>query len=167
MIDGGYGFGNGRLIPAGPLREPVAQALKRSDAVLIIGDNRHQLTFNKPTFTAHLQPQGDSSWLRGAKLFAFAGLAHPQKFYDLLSSLGADIVATRDFADHHAFTESELQQICTEAQRQGAMPIATAKDAVKFPAAMRPQIRVLEAALTFDDPASLQNWLQTRLPAPI
>ena len=167
IIDGNYGFGNGRLLPAGPLREPVAQALRRSDAVLIIGGNRHQLTFDLPTFTGQLTPLGDAANLRGKKLYAFAGLARPQKFYDILHSLGAELVATRDFPDHHPFSAAELQHICDEAQQLGATPIATAKDAVKFPAPFRARIRVLEAALRFDAPDALQNWLQTRLPAPI
>ncbi len=167
VVDGSYGFGNGRLLPAGPLREPVATALDRSDAVVLIGDNPHALHFDLPTFTARITPVGNNEDLRDARLLAFAGLARPEKFYASLRALGAELVATRDYPDHHPFTERELQTLCDMAAKYHAIPIATAKDAVKFPAAFRDRIRTLDVALTFDDPVRVQNWLQSRLGAPI
>lgn len=166
VIDGAYGLGNGRLLPAGPLRESLAGALTRADAVVLIGENRHNLTFSKPVFHATIVPVGDMEWLRGTRVLAFAGLARPQKFYDTLRGLGAELAITQDFPDHHPFGERDLEALCEAAAKADAIPIATAKDAVKFPPAYATRIHVLDVALHWADPAALQNWLQSRLPAP-
>jgi len=166
-VDGAYGMGNGYLLPAGPLREPLAEALNRTDAVICIGKNRHQLAFDKPVFDATLQPTGDVGWLQNQRVLAFAGLARPEKFYTSLSALGAELVGLYNFPDHHAYTERELDMLCYAAEKAGAIPVATAKDAVKFPAVYRERIRVLTVALAFSDPAAWQKWLQSHLPAPI
>lgn len=167
VVDGAYGFGNGRLIPAGPLREPLDDALARTDAVILIGENRHNLVFDKPIFRATLEPVGDTAWLQGQRVLAFAGLARPQKFYSTLEALGATLAGRFDFPDHHPFTERELEALCYGAEKASAIPIATAKDAVKFPPAYRERIRVLEVALRFHDEPALQNWLQSALTRPI
>ena len=166
VIDGHYGIGNGRLLPAGPLREPFAAALARADAVVMIGEDRHGLSpkINKPIFTASLAPQGDTAWLNRAKLLAFAGLARPQKFYDTLISLGANIIGYQDFADHHPYTRSEIESLIAAAKIQGAILITTAKDAVKIPTDLRSQIRVLEVAIQWKNEAALRQWLAERLP---
>lgn len=163
VIDGAYGFGNGHLIPAGPLREPIVDALARTDAVILIGENHHGLRFDKLVFNARLQPVGDTAWLRAQRLLAFAGLARPEKFFATLKVLGADLIGTYRFPDHHPFTARELDMLCYAAEKAGAMAIATAKDAVKFPPAYREKIRVLDVALSFDDTPGLQKWLQSML----
>lgn len=167
VIEGAYGIGNGQLLPAGPLREPLAEAEARSDAVIMIGANTQQLTFQRPVFAAELVPVGDPSWLRGARVLAFAGLARPEKFYTTLRRLGATLVAAQDFPDHHAYTSRELEALCEAADKAGAIPVATAKDAVKFPEPYRTRIRVLEVALRFTDETALTGWLQSRLSPPI
>lgn len=163
VIDGAYGVGNGRLIPAGPLREPLDDALQRTDAVIMIGENRHGLVFDKPVFAARMQPVGDVAWLKDQPVLAFAGLARPEKFYASLETLGAKLVGRYNFPDHHPFTERELDTLCYAAAKAGAIPIATAKDAVKFPAAFRERIRVLPVELQFVNPPELQKWLQSAL----
>lgn len=167
VVDGGFGFGNGRLLPAGPLREPLEEALKRTDAVILIGSNAQQLKFDKPVFTARLVPPADSGWIRNTRLLAFAGIARPQKFYESLQMLGGDLIRTHDFPDHASYSPEMLRAITDSALKLNATPIATPKDAVKFPPEFRDKIRILDIALRFDDPAGLQNWLQSRLPSPI
>jgi tetraacyldisaccharide 4'-kinase len=170
VIDGGFGIGNGRLLPAGPLREPLEEALKRSDAIVFIGEDKTNLLpqlGDKPIFHAQMVPDTSSTWVKGTKLLAFAGLARPQKFYDTLRELGGDVVLTQNFPDHHAYSDNDLQLLLDAAERIGATPISTTKDAVKFPARFRNKIRILPVTLQFAEPAALQNWLQSRLPQPI
>lgn len=167
VIDGAFGIGNGHLLPAGPLREPFTAAMARSDAIILIGENTHQLVFDKPVFRATLEPQGDLSWLAGQAFLAFAGMGRPAKFYRILEQLGARLVETVDFPDHHPYREDELAALCTRAQALQATPITTAKDAVKFPASYRDKIRTLPVALRFSDQPALEKWLQSVLPAPI
>ena len=165
VIDGHYGIGNGRLLPAGPLREPFAVACARADAVVMIGEDRHQLAkrINKPIFAATLAPQGDVAWLNGAAVFAFAGLARPQKFYDTLRTLGANIVGCQDFADHHPYTVDEITALMATAKAQRAALITTAKDAVKIPADLRAQVRVLPVAIQWENETALKTWLTDQL----
>lgn len=163
VVDGGYGIGNGKLIPAGPLREPLHEAEARCDAVVLIGENRQQLAFSKPVFHATLALADDTGWLQGQRVLAFAGLGIPAKFYQVLQSHGAILAGTVDFPDHHAYRADELEALCTAAAAADAIPVATAKDAVKFPPAYRTRIRVPELVLQFSHPQAVQDWLQSRL----
>lgn len=157
VIDGPYGLGNGRLLPAGPLRETLENAAGRCDAVVMIGDDRQQLAarVSLPIIKATLQPALDAASLREKRWLAFAGIGRPDKFYALLREAGATLVATRDFADHHPYSAAELAQLMAQAAQLDAQLITTAKDAVKIPPDMRAQVSVLPVTLQFEDPGKL------------
>ena len=165
VIDGPYGLGNAKLLPAGPLREPFANALSRCDAAILIGDDTQQLTSQipLPVFRANLRASGDTSLLKASPWIAFAGIGRPEKFYTSLRELGANVIACHDFPDHHAYCAADIVALLTEAQNSNAKLITTAKDWVKLPAELAKDIRTLEVALTFEDEASLRSFLQTRL----
>lgn len=159
VIDGGYGIGNGRVIPAGPLREPVARALGRADAVVMIGHSEPALALGRvPLLAARLEPLGADD-LKAARVVAFAGIGRPAKFFATLRDLGAAIVATREFSDHHPFAEAELAALAAEAQGKNASLVTTEKDWVRLPPAWRGRIRALKVALRWDDPAALDHIL--------
>ncbi|MEJ0009960.1 MAG: tetraacyldisaccharide 4'-kinase [Alphaproteobacteria bacterium] len=161
VIDGAYGLGNWLPLPAGPLRETLPTALKRTDAVILIGEDAHRLAARvapRPVFHAILEPAGDTGFLREGKWLAFAGLARPQKFFDMLRALGADVVETKSFADHYPYGDADLAALSARAQKLGARLITTAKDAVKLPAGH--DVRVLDVALSFTDEADLSDWLR-------
>src|SRR5262249_23770282 len=100
VVDGASGFGNGFMIPAGPLREPVAQGLARADAVIVMNQGAPDLEgFAGPVLGARLEPE--SSDLSGKRVFAFAGIGRPEKFVETLRALGAEITGTQFFPDHH------------------------------------------------------------------
>lgn len=162
VIDGAYGIGNGRLLPAGPLRETFTSAQERCDAIILIGNDAHGLRQRTtlPVFTATLQPVGDTGWLREGPVTAVAGIARPQKFYDTLASLGATIATTYDFPDHHPFTEAELAEIIPI----GTL-VTTEKDWVRLPETWRSKIRYVPVALQFEDAEGLTQWLEARLDA--
>ncbi len=164
VVDGGYGFGNGRLLPAGPLREPLAAALARSNAVIVIGGAAMApLTSAIPHFYGHLAPVGEVAALASQRVLAFAGIARPEKFFDTLRSLGAQLVATRIFADHHPYQEAELAALAAEASALKARLITTEKDAVKLPPAWRDRISVLPVALALEDAPALQAFLAAHI----
>ena len=168
VIDGPFGVGNGRLIPAGPLREPFATAITRADAVIVVGEDTQRLAtqVTLPVFNASLQPMGDTSFLARTKWLAFAGIGRPEKFFTTLRSLGAELVATQAFPDHHHYREDELATLLARAEKASAALITTEKDAVKLPPALRSRVHVLPVQLTFADPASLSQWLAKKLSAP-
>jgi len=165
VIDGPYGIGNGALIPAGPLRETLDSALKRCDAAIIIGADAHHLAArtSMPTFIASIQPTATIATLQTEKWLAFAGIGRPEKFFDSLRVLGTHFVATRDFADHHAYTTADIKTLITDAKKSGARLITTTKDAVKLPAAFRGDIEVLPIELRFEKPSELHQFLAAAL----
>lgn len=163
VIDGGTGFGNGRVLPAGPLREPVAQAALRCQAAVLIGDDATgalaRLPPALPVLGAHLEPARQAETLAGCPVLAFTGIAVPDKFFASLTGVGADIVARRPFPDHHCFSAEERKALLDEAERLGAIAVTTAKDAVRLPPADRARVRVLEIALKWQDETAIDTLL--------
>lgn len=170
VIDGTAGFGNGHIIPAGPLREPVAAGLVRADAVIIVGDDTagiaDTLPAALPVFRGRILPAGDPDIWAGRRVLAFAGIGRPEKFFETLETLGCDIVATRRFADHHPFTDSEIAHIRAQATSLDATPVTTEKDAIRLPDDMRAEIEVLPVAFVWDAPAAVAAFLAERIGGP-
>ncbi len=160
VIDGATGFGNGRVLPAGPLREPAAAAAARCRAAVMIGMDqrgaRAALPAALPVLDAWLVPDQQ---LHGLKVVAFAGIARPAKFHATLLQAGATLAATVDFADHHRFTLKELQAVLARARQLDAVPVTTPKDAVRLPPVWREQVRSVGVRLAWADEAALERLL--------
>ncbi len=163
VIDGGFGFGNGHLLPAGPLREPVAVAAGRCRAAVLIGADEHgAISALPPTMQALqacLAPGPEAAELAGRRVLAFAGIARPEKFFASLERVGAVIVARRAFADHHLFTEADIRRIDDDAARLEALPVTTAKDAARLAPADRRRVRVLTVSLAWEDEPEIEALL--------
>ena len=165
VVDGAVGFGNGRVMPAGPLREPVAAAASRCRAAVLIGPDaagaRAVLPPDLPVLTAALEPDAA---LPGVRVLAFSGIARPSKFHATLRQAGAIVAECAAFPDHHRFTPRELERVLTRATALGAMPVTTPKDAVRLPGAVRTQVRVVGVSLRWDDPDGLERLLRDIVP---
>jgi tetraacyldisaccharide 4'-kinase len=164
VIDGAYGFGNGSLIPAGPLRESVASALARADAVVLMGGDEAGVAprlHGKRVLAADLAPVAGT--LPAGPLVAFAGIGRPDKFFRTLAAAGGRIAARHAFPDHHPYAESELQRLAGEARELGARLVTTAKDAARLTPAWRARVAVLEVEVRWRDEATLDALL-ARLP---
>jgi tetraacyldisaccharide 4'-kinase len=129
VVDAARGFGNGRLLPAGPLREPVARLARASALVLNGGSGR---VSGPPAFVMNLRAGSfvslrhparrvTAEFFRGRRVHALAGIGHPERFFQTLAALGLDF-SDRAFPDHHAFQPRDLPA--------GTL-IMTEKDAVK------------------------------------
>jgi len=159
VIDAEAGFGNGRLIPAGPLREPVAQGLARADGIILVGNGENVLpTSSAPVMRAHLVPERPDA-LQGRKVFAFAGIGRPDKFFETLRNLGAELTDTRPFPDHHRFTPAELSSLRKDAQDDGAVLVTTEKDFVRLAREDRDGILTLPVRAAFTNETSLSRLL--------
>ena len=167
VVDGSYGFGNARVLPAGPLREPIARGLARADAVILLGEDswgiEARVGSRVPILRARLVPAQATMELEGVRVVAFAGIGRPEKFFDTLQDLGADLVARHAFADHHRYIRAELAQLIAEAEATGARLVTTEKDAVRLPADLRDKIAALPVELEWRDPGALEALL-ARLP---
>ena len=165
VIDGGYGIGNGRVIPAGPLREPVAPALQRASAVVMVGARATTLDLGHlPVLAGRLAPL-DTQGFTDVRVFAFAGIGRPEKFFATIRDARAELVWTRGFADHHPYSEGDLVTLDAAARAKNATLVTTEKDWVRLPASWREKIRALKVELRWDDRAALERVLAPALEA--
>ena len=161
VVDAEYGFGNGRLIPAGPLREPVTAGLARADAVVLVGDGPGPAELHDavcPVLRAALEAQNGDGF-SGTRLVAFAGIGHPAKFFAALRRLGAELVMAQPFADHHRYRKAEVARLRERAVREDARLVTTAKDWVRLPPSWRAGIEVIEVEIRWQDSAALDRLL--------
>ena len=169
VIDGRTGFGNGRVLPAGPLREPVAVAAVRCQAAVLIGaDATHAISRLPPTLPVlrtDLVQDPSIAALAGCKVLAFAGIALPEKFFEPLRQSGAILVAGRPFPDHHAYTPGELDALLWQARDQQAVLVTTPKDAVRLPPAIRARVTVIGVGLAWREPGQIDRLLDKAVAA--
>jgi tetraacyldisaccharide 4'-kinase len=161
VIDAEYGLGNGRLIPAGPLREPVRAGLIRADAIVLIGDGEPPAALRaaqQPVLRAGLDAVEVHRFC-GVRVVAFAGIGRPAKFFASLRQVGAEIVRACPFPDHHRFTPVEITGLRCAAERAGARLVTTAKDWVRLPPDAREGIEVFEVELRWRDLAAVAALL--------
>ena len=159
VIDAGAPFGNGHILPKGPLREPVGSGLARADAVILMGEGpvpTKVAASGKPVLRAHLKATGAAP---SGPLVAFAGIGRPQKFFDSLKAAGADVKDEMPFADHHPYTSGDLSLLKDLACRDGARLITTSKDHVRLPAETRAATLVFPVKAVFEDEAALDALL--------
>jgi tetraacyldisaccharide 4'-kinase len=163
VIDGGFGFGNGRLLPAGPLREPVAAAASRCAAAVLIGPDTSNalatLPEELPVLRADLVPNCAAP-LNAVRVLAFAGIGRPEKFFASLRGMGAELAEVMPLTDHHRYTARDAAYLLERAAVVGAQLVTTEKDYVKLPAALRAVTLVVAVSLRWADESALAAVLK-------
>jgi tetraacyldisaccharide 4'-kinase len=176
VIDGDRGIGNGWVFPAGPLRAPLPSQLARTDALIIVGHGNAAETVAAAiaaqgglVLRAHLKPSEASvAALRGKRVLAFAGIGDPGRFFRTLRTSGVEVVAEKAFADHHPFSENEIEALAAAAKRDGLTLVTTEKDLARLPRGgkVMPAARdVVPFAVTlrFDDEPKLLRFATDEL----
>jgi tetraacyldisaccharide 4'-kinase len=165
VVDGQTGFGNGLLVPAGPLREPVSKGLARADLVITMGtlsdDTRADLAdFDGLVLAADLVP--DDIAISG-KVLGFCGIGRPEKFDATLRTLGLNVVDMYPFPDHHPFTAQDLDRLASMASGYKATLVTTQKDFVRLPSEFARNVRVIPVTAKMHDHAALRGKLTMAL----
>ena len=177
VIDSDRGIGNGYVIPAGPLRAPLAPQLDRTDALIVVGAGTASSSIaaaiaaqpGKPVLSAHFKPDPSClARLAGQRVLAFAGIGDPGRFFRTLRAAGIDVVREQTFPDHHPFSDGDIATLIADAMREGLTLVTTEKDLARLrrhgdlPAwalAIVPFLVTLE----FDDGAMVRTFLADRI----
>ena len=182
VVDTRYGIGNGRVIPGGPLRANIVDQLVFTSALLKMGEGtaadavvRQAARAGRPIFEAHTRPSNKAG-LAGKRFLAFAGIGHPDKFFDTVREAGGEVALTRSFPDHHFYGGDELAELAATARREGLGLVTTAKDAARLrhdaaSADFLRQLEVLEIDTVFEPEhvperiigETLDAWRQRKL----
>jgi len=168
VVDAARGFGNGRCIPAGPLREPIHTGLSRADAVISIGAPKLQERFTKawgdaiqvPRLQGQLKALETGMPWKGRRVLAFAGIGYPEKFFATLRELGADVIDTVALEDHAPLNATLIARLKRDAQAARAQLICTEKDSVRLPEDLRREVLPLPVRLRFKNDAALNDLLR-------
>ena len=133
VFDGKFGIGNGFLLPAGPMRQKLEVGIQNIDLVIFNGKDEtglgQKIPPHIPIFTGELQPDEEIvEKMKNRRVYGFAGIGNPSRFFKTLNNIGADLVGEAHFADHHPYTDADLTQLYEEAMQSGAELVTTQKD---------------------------------------
>lgn len=168
VVDGGFGFGNGRQIPAGPLREPIARGLAQADAVVLVGQDEVDICdilapYSLPLLRAEITPSLQAHKLRERAVVAFAGIGRPEKFFRTLETIGCEVIGRVPFPDHHRYSPDEIMDLIENAGAQGAIAVTTEKDWVRLPEEAKPMVQPVVVRLEWQDPDAVNKVLEPAL----
>ncbi|MDG6095232.1 tetraacyldisaccharide 4'-kinase [Acetobacter sp. AN02] len=164
VVDGATGFGNGRVLPAGPLRLPLSVGLKQGDAMIIMGEGDAVEHGTMPVLKAGLSNEEHAELLKGQTVIAFAGIGRPEKFFTSLRQAGIIPLECIAFPDHHVWTRQDLDRLTARAARSGARLLTTEKDAVRLPPEFRKNITAIPVTLRWQDERQIEMLLDRYCP---
>lgn len=168
VFDGKFGIGNGFLLPAGPMRQKLEVGIQNIDLVIFNGKDEtglgQKIPPHIPIFTGELQPDEEIvEKMKNRRVYGFAGIGNPSRFFKTLNHIGADLVGEAHFADHHPYTDADLTQLYEEAMQSGAELVTTQKDWMRLPTDWRDRVLTVPVRIHFsaDDTIKIVSFLET------
>ncbi|MEZ5919452.1 MAG: tetraacyldisaccharide 4'-kinase [Alphaproteobacteria bacterium] len=169
VINGEMGFGNGKTLPAGPLRQPLAQGLQQVDAFILVGeDKRNALKLipeGKTVLRATLKTSDHADISKKKTYLAFAGIGYPQKFFTFLQeTVGLNLAEAVPFPDHYPYEESDLKMLHEKARALGAELLTTEKDFLRLPKIENITVHTLPVDMVWNDEDAVLRHFESALP---
>ncbi|MBK0022110.1 tetraacyldisaccharide 4'-kinase [Brucella pseudogrignonensis] len=175
VVDSTRGIGNGKVIPAGPLRAPLTDQMRKTDAVLRIGKGaeadfvvRQASRAGRAVYEAQLQPSSSAD-VAGNRWLAFAGIGNPSKFFASVQQAGGEVAEGKTFPDHYSYQPDDIAKLIETAEKLGVGLITTAKDHVRLvtmsdvPNAFIRNLAVLDVDLAFERKDAIGRILDTAI----
>jgi tetraacyldisaccharide 4'-kinase len=160
LIDADDPYGNGKMLPAGPLREPPAAAIARAAALVYVVKSSARgpapVDSDRPSFRVWLEPDRRCD---GERVIAFCGIGRPRRFFETVENAGGEIVGAVAFPDHHFYSEAEIARLKETAKRRSARLITTEKDFVRLTPGARENIEPLGVKMVCDDADGIKTLL--------
>lgn len=175
VADAIAGIGNGRCLPAGPLRAALPAQMRFASALVVVGNGAQGATLTerarraaKPVLRAHLSIAADlAAELAGRPVYAFAGIGHPEKFFASLMDVGAQIAGAVRFPDHYAYRRADISDLQRAAKARHAQLVTTEKDFVRlrplrdFADPASPEPTPIPVAMRISDAEAFDKLLET------
>lgn len=174
VVDGRYGIGNGHVLPGGPLRARLIDQVRFATGIVRMGEDkageavvRQAARAGRPIFEAWMRARSADKFAH-RRFLAFAGIGHPDKFFDTVTQSGGEIVMSRSFPDHHFYSNDELRELAQTAQNADLELITTAKDFARLRNGIAPQdlvdkLNVLEIDAVFENSIATKRIIEETL----
>ena len=162
VIDGNYGFGNGFIIPAGPLREPIKAGIAKADLIIIVGEDRQKIAKNfcgnKKVINAKITTINPEQFYKKS-FIAFCGIGRPEKFFTSLQESNINVVTKFSYADHYRYKEEDITKMIDLAKKNNLKLITTKKDWVRLDKCYQNKSHYLDIKIEFENTEYLKEKL--------
>ncbi len=159
LINGSRGLGNNLLLPSGPLREIASLGLKKSDIIIVIGEDQSNFKEKykdeirkKDIFNGKVVSSENGS---NKKVFAFCGIGNNESFFETLENNNYQVLKKLSFPDHYQYSEEEIKKLINTAKQNNLIPITTEKDIKRISINLKNQIEYLKIKIEIDNKEEL------------
>ena len=164
VFNGSQGIGNGKIIPAGPLREKLSESIIKCNFSIIIDEDKNNLTsiLNKYIPLVKAEIKIESEYLNNFKnkdVVAFCGIGYPNKFFETLEKIGCNIKYKKSFPDHHQYKNKEIIQLLNDSIKYNSLLITTEKDHIKIPNKYKGRIFYFPIKIIFNNDKIINDKL--------
>ena len=160
VYDSIQSFGNKLIVPSGPLRESINSVLNRSQIVFLVNtDNRLEISQNQfqqnINYEISIKPE-----ISDKKLMPFAGLGFNKKFFDQLYNEGLDITLTKEFPDHHQYSQDDMFTLLDEANKNDSFLVTTEKDHLRIPSEFKSSVGIIYGKMVSNNQNDLASEIE-------
>ena len=160
VYDSIQAFGNKLLIPSGPLRETLKEVIKKSQIFFLINTDHCEELKDIPNQIKLKYQIEISNDLIEKKLFAFAGLGFNKKFFDQLKSENLNIIAVKEFPDHHKYSVDDIFKLLDEANKNDSYLITTEKDHMRIPREFKSSVGIIYGKIILNDDLNIADTIE-------